>query len=72
MSSGSSSEGLLSYCYYEKEKLKKEAELALLLEDVRGEMLFIQNLSLNTLKDGRFDMADLASQFDECAAKTLI
>jgi hypothetical protein len=37
--------------------------------DVRGEIVYIQNLGIDTLPDGRFDMDYLAKQFRDCADK---
>jgi len=71
MKSGSAPKGLLNYCYYDKEKLSKSAEAKLRIEDVRGEVVYIQNLSLSFLPDGRFDMNYLANQFNDCASKNL-
>jgi Relaxase/Mobilisation nuclease domain len=67
-SGGSNAGGLLEYCYYEKELSKKQKKL-LGLEDVRGEVIYVQNLGLSQLEDGRFDMQDLASQYKDCASQ---
>ena len=66
---GSSSIGLLNYCYYEKEKLSVREKERLTPNDVRGEIVYIQNLGIDTLPDGRFDMDYLAKQFRDCADK---
>ncbi len=66
---GSSSIGLLNYCYYEKEKLSVREKERLTPDDVRGEIVYIQNLGIDTLPDGRFDMDYLAKQFRDCADK---
>ena len=66
---GSSSIGLLNYCYYEKEKLSIREKERLTPDDVRGEIVYIQNLGIDTLPDGRFDMDYLAKQFRDCADK---
>ncbi len=63
---GSNAAGLLEYCYYEKELTEKQKAL-LSLKDVRGEVIYVQNLGLSQLEDGRFDMKDLASQIKDCA-----
>jgi hypothetical protein len=68
---GSSSIGLLNYCYYEKEKLSVREKERLTPDDVRGEIVYIQNLGIDTLPDGRFDMDYLAKQFRDCADKNL-
>ncbi len=66
---GSNPIGLLNYCYYEKEKLSVEEKARLTPADVRGEIVYIQNLGINTMPDGRFDMDYLAKQFRDCADK---
>ncbi|WP_310588129.1 relaxase/mobilization nuclease domain-containing protein, partial [Dyadobacter frigoris] len=53
---------LLYYCYYDK-LLTPEQRKQLGPEDVRGEILYIQNLSLEKLPDGRFNMDSLTRQF---------
>jgi hypothetical protein len=53
---------LLYYCYYDK-LLTPEQRKRLGPADVRGEVLYIQNLSLEKLPDGRFDMDRLTRQF---------
>lgn len=60
--------GILNYCYYEKEKLSKKDMERLTLNDVRGELIYAQNVALDTLVDGRFDMEYLAQQFRDCAS----
>ena len=66
---GSNPIGLLNYCYYEKEKLSVAEKSRLTPDDVRGEIVYIQNLGIDTLPDGRFDMDYLAKQFRDCADK---
>lgn len=66
---GSNPIGLLNYCYYEKEKLSVAEKARLTPSDVRGEIVYIQNLGINTMPDGRFDMDYLAKQFRDCADK---
>ena len=66
---GSNPIGLLNYCYYEKEKLSVAEKARLTPADVRGEIVYIQNLGINTMSDGRFDMDYLAKQFRDCADK---
>ena len=53
---------LLYYCYYDK-LLTPEQRKHLGPADVRGEVLYIQNLSLEKLADGRFDLDRLTRQF---------
>ncbi|SEJ34563.1 Relaxase/Mobilisation nuclease domain-containing protein [Dyadobacter koreensis] len=53
---------LLYYCYYDK-LLTPEQRKQLGPDDVRGEILYIQNLSLEKLPDGRYNMDSLTSQF---------
>lgn len=53
---------LLYYCYYDK-LLTPQQRKHLGPADVRGEILYIQNLSLEKLPDGRFDMDGLTRQF---------
>lgn len=65
---GSRASGILNYCYYEKEKLSKKDLEKMSLDDVRGEIIYAQNVALDTLVDGRFDMEYLAQQFKDCAA----
>jgi Relaxase/Mobilisation nuclease domain len=66
---GSRAGGLLEYCYYEKEMLTEKQKAMLGLKDVRGEVMYVQNLGLSQLPDGRFDMKDLATQFIDCASQ---
>lgn len=66
---GSNPSGILNYCYYEKGKLSADERQKLTLNDVRGELIYVQNLGIKTLSDGRFDMDYLANQFKECADK---
>ncbi len=65
VSLGSFAAGLLEYCYYEKLGLNEEKRLKLGPDDVRGEVVHIQNLALKTLPDGRFDLNYLTKQFLE-------
>jgi len=69
VTSGSKPSGILYYCYYEKETFSEAMKQKLRPEDVRGEIVYIQNLSLNTFSDGRFDMDYLANQFSACASQ---
>ena len=66
---GSNPISLLNYCYYEKEKLSFAERVRLSPADVRGEIVYIQNLGINTMPNGRFDMDYLVKQFQDCANK---
>ncbi|MDQ6482607.1 relaxase/mobilization nuclease domain-containing protein [Dyadobacter sp. LHD-138] len=59
---GSYAKGILEYCYYEKELTGKQRK-SLTLEDVRGELIYVQHLALETVPDGRYDLDYLARQF---------
>ncbi len=59
---GSYIKGILEYCYYDKEltaKMKKELKP----QDIRGELVYIQNLALKTDRDGRINLDYLARQY---------
>jgi len=59
---GRYAKGLLNYCYYDKQLTAKQiSELG--PQDVRGELVYIQNLALQKLPDGRFDINNLSKQF---------
>lgn len=58
---GNFAKGILSYCYYEKELSAKQTK-EMTLDDVRGELIYIQHLGISTLKDGRLDLDYLAKQ----------
>lgn len=58
---GNFAKGILSYCYYEKELSAKQAK-EMTLDDVRGELIYIQHLGISMLKDGRLDLDYLANQ----------
>lgn len=62
MELGSYPKGLLYYCYYDK-TLKQGQKMEFRPQDVRGEIIYIQNLSLEKLPDGRYDMDSLTKQF---------
>ncbi len=68
MTKGSSASGLLNYCMYEKEKLSIKEKEALKPFNVRGKLIFVQNLTLNILNDGRFDVDDLSDQMEKTAS----
>jgi hypothetical protein len=59
---GRYAKGLLNYCYYDKQLSAKQIS-ALGPQDVRGELVYIQNLALQKLPDGRFDINNLSKQF---------
>ena len=59
---GSYAKGILEYCYYEKELTVKQRG-NLTPEDVRGELIYVQHLALETVSDGRYDLDYLARQF---------
>lgn len=61
---GNFAKGILNYCYYEKELSAKQAK-GMTLDDVRGELIYIQHLGISTLKDGRLDLDYLAKQMLE-------
>jgi len=59
---GRYAKGILQYCYYDKQLTAKQiSELG--PQDVRGELVYIQNLALQKLPDGRFDINNLSKQF---------
>ncbi|TKT92653.1 relaxase/mobilization nuclease domain-containing protein [Dyadobacter frigoris] len=59
---GRYAKGILVYCYYDKPLSTKQIK-QLGTEDVRGELVYIQNLALQKLPDGRFDIENLSRQF---------
>lgn len=61
---GKYAKGILEYCYYEKE-LTAKSRKELTIQDVRGELIYIQHLGLKTTADGRLDIDYLAKQFLE-------
>ncbi|MCF0057156.1 relaxase/mobilization nuclease domain-containing protein [Dyadobacter sp. CY356] len=65
---GRYAKGLLNYCYYDKQLTAKQiSELG--PQDVRGELVYIQNLALQKLPDGRFDINNLSKQFLDNSSK---
>jgi hypothetical protein len=68
-SGGSNPGGLLDYCYYEKANLSEKQKAKLNSENVRGEVIYVQNIGLSQLADGGFDMNDVAHQFKDCASQ---
>jgi Relaxase/Mobilisation nuclease domain len=67
--SGSNAGGLLEYCYYEKIGLTEKQKQNLKHASVRGEVVYVQNVGLSHLPDGRYNMDDLAKQFKDCASQ---
>lgn len=59
---GRYAKGILEYCYYDKQLTAKQIR-QLGPDDVRGELVYIQNLALQKLPDGRFDINNLSKQF---------
>lgn len=59
---GRYAKGILQYCYYDKQLSSKQIK-GLGPKDVRGELVYIQNLALQKLPDGRFDIDNLSKQF---------
>ncbi|GLU51555.1 hypothetical protein Dfri01_10160 [Dyadobacter frigoris] len=65
---GRYAKGILQYCYYDKQLSAKQiSELG--PKDVRGELVYIQNLALQKLPDGRFDINNLSKQFLDNSGK---
>ena len=65
---GRYAKGILQYCYYDKQLTAKQiSELG--PKDVRGELVYIQNLALQKLPDGRFDIDNLSKQFLDNSGK---
>jgi hypothetical protein len=58
---GNFAKGILSYCYYEKELTAKQLK-EVTIDDVRGELIYIQHLGIKTMQDGRLDLDYLAKQ----------
>ena len=65
---GKYAKGILAYCYYDKQLTAKQIR-ELGPGDVRGELVYIQNLALQKLGDGRFDINNLSKQFLENSGK---
>ncbi|ADQ17067.1 relaxase/mobilization nuclease domain-containing protein [Leadbetterella byssophila] len=59
---GSYIKGILEYCYYDKE-LTARMKRQLRPEDIRGELVYIQNLALKMHSDGRINLDYLARQY---------
>ncbi|GGB83204.1 relaxase/mobilization nuclease domain-containing protein [Dyadobacter sediminis] len=60
---GNYAKGILEYCYYEKNNLSERKREALTINDVRGELVYIQNLGLDFKPDGRLNIDYLSKQF---------
>jgi hypothetical protein len=63
VSLGSYAKGILEYCYYDKKNISERQRSNLSINEVRAEIVYIQNLSLAFLEDNRFDIDYLTSQF---------
>jgi hypothetical protein len=59
---GSFAKGILEYCYYEKE-LSETKRRQMTVEDVRGELVYVQHLAVKLLADKRLDLNYLSNQF---------
>ena len=59
---GNYAKGILEYCYYEKE-LSSKQEKSLTIDEVRGELIYVQHLGIKFLADRRLDLKYMASQF---------
>lgn len=66
VTTGSRPNGILNYCYYEKAELSEKEKVG--IGDVRGEVIYAQNLAFDSHEDGRYNMDYLAQQFKDCAA----
>lgn len=60
---GNYAKGILEYCYYEKSPLSEKKLEKLTIEDVRGELVYIQNLGIDYKPDGRLNIDYMAKQF---------
>lgn len=58
---GNYAKGILEYCYYDKVLTKDDLGNA----EVRGEIIYLQNLALKSLSNGQMDINYLAKQFAE-------
>lgn len=61
---GSSAKKLIEYCYYDKQvsvKMQKKLDT----EEVRGELVYIQNLGIRIEADGKLDLDYLIKQFED-------
>lgn len=60
---GNYAKGLLEYCYYEKKNLSEHKRDTLTIKDVRGELVYIQNLGIDFKPDGRLNIDYVSKQF---------
>jgi hypothetical protein len=60
---GSYAKGLIEYCYYDKHVSAKMRQ-RLDEQDVRGELVYIQNLGIKMHADGKLDLNYLINQFN--------
>lgn len=60
---GNYAKGILEYCYYEKNNLSERKRQTLTINDVRGELVYIQNLGIDFKPDGRLNIDYLSKQF---------
>lgn len=60
---GNYAKGILEYCYYEKNNLSEKKREILTVDDVRGELVYIQNLGIDYKPDGRLNIDYMAKQF---------
>ncbi|MDR6804545.1 hypothetical protein J2Y45_001814 [Dyadobacter sp. BE34] len=61
---GSSAKRLIEYCYYDKE-VSAKMQRKLDTEEVRGELVYIQNLGIKIQPDGKLDLDYLIKQFED-------
>lgn len=65
---GSSAKRLIEYCYYDK-KVSAKMQRKLDMEEVRGELVYIQNLGIKIEADGKLDLDYLIKQFEDNHAR---
>ncbi|WAC12438.1 relaxase/mobilization nuclease domain-containing protein [Dyadobacter pollutisoli] len=65
---GSYAKGILQYCYYDKTQPLTAGE-KIPAENIRGELVYIQNLAIKTGEDGTLDLDYLARQYTDNHAK---
>lgn len=59
---GSYAKRLIEYCYYDKQ-VSAKMQMKLDTEDIRGELVYIQNLGIKINPDGKLDLDYLIKQF---------
>lgn len=64
VSLGSSAKRLIEYCYYDKQ-VSAKMQRKLDTEEVRGELVYIQNLGIKIQPDGKLDLDYLIKQFED-------